>query len=87
MLLPNTLPEEARVIALRVLQAIRQLEYRVGVATIQTTASAGIASYPKDAVNAEGLLRAADAAMYRAKQAGKDRVYCVGDDTGHAVGA
>ncbi|MBT9156077.1 MAG: Phytochrome-like protein cph2 [Firmicutes bacterium] len=87
VLLPNTLPEEARVIALRVLQAIRQLEYRVGVATIQTTASAGIASYPKDAVNAEGLLRAADAAMYRAKQAGKDRVYCVGDDTGHAVGA
>lgn len=87
VLLPNTEPEEARAIALRVLQAIRQLEYRVGVATIQTTASAGIASYPRDAVNAEGLLRAADAAMYRAKQAGKDRVYCAGDDTGHAVGA
>ncbi|MBT9175758.1 MAG: Phytochrome-like protein cph2 [Firmicutes bacterium] len=87
VLLPNTEPEEARVVALRVLQAIRQLEYRVGVATIQTTASAGIASYPRDAANAEGLLRAADAAMYRAKQAGKDRVYCCGDDTGHAIGA
>ena len=87
VLLPNTLPEEARAIALRVLQAIRELEYRVGVSTVQITASAGIASYPRDADNAEGLLRAADSAMYAAKKAGKDRVYCYSDDASHAVGA
>jgi len=87
VLLPNTLSEEARTIATRILQAIRELEYRVGVATVRVTASAGIASYPQDAINAEGLLRAADTAMYAAKQAGKDRVYCYSADTSHAVGA
>jgi diguanylate cyclase (GGDEF)-like protein len=87
VLLPNTLSEEARAIAARILQAIRELEYRVGVATVRVTASAGIASYPQDAINAEGLLRAADTAMYAAKQAGKDRVYCYSADTSHAVGA
>jgi len=87
VLLPSTEPEDARVIAHRILEAIRQLEFRVGVATIHTTASAGIAAYPRDAESAEGLLQAADATMYHAKQKGKNRVYCHGDDIGHTVGA
>ena len=32
--------------------------------------SIGIALYPSDAKDAEALIKAADAAMYRAKQAG-----------------
>ena len=87
VLLPNTGSEEARAIALRVLQAVRQLEHRMGVAAIRATASAGVATYPQHAASAEELIRAADVAMYRAKQAGKDRVYCPGDETGNAVGA
>ena len=36
------------------------------------TASIGISTFPADGDNAEGLLGAADAAMYRAKQAGRN---------------
>jgi diguanylate cyclase (GGDEF)-like protein len=38
------------------------------------TASFGVAVYPADAASAEGLLKCADAAMYAAKNGGRDRV-------------
>jgi HD-GYP domain-containing protein (c-di-GMP phosphodiesterase class II) len=38
------------------------------------TVSAGIAIYPHAAATPEGLVRVADAALYRAKEAGKNRV-------------
>ncbi len=44
--------------------------------TIQITASVGIASHPADAGDLESLVRAADAAMYEAKAAGRDTVRC-----------
>ena len=37
--------------------------------------SAGAASFPSDGGDPNGLLEAADAAMYRAKRRGKDRLY------------
>jgi GGDEF domain-containing protein len=37
--------------------------------------SAGAASFPSDAGDSNGLLEAADAAMYRAKRWGKARLY------------
>ena len=43
------------------------------------TASAGVAAYPDHAKQADALIEAADAAMYRAKAAGKDRLMCAGD--------
>lgn len=43
------------------------LELRVGV-------SIGVASFPADATDAQSLFTRADAAMYRAKQGGKNRV-------------
>jgi diguanylate cyclase (GGDEF)-like protein len=36
--------------------------------------SVGVAAFPEDAQDSEGLVRAADAALYRAKAAGRDRV-------------
>ncbi len=42
--------------------------------TFHITCSMGVASYPADGTNAEMLLSNADAAMYRAKANGRDRV-------------
>ena len=38
------------------------------------TASVGVATFPDDAESADGLFRAADAAMYVAKRQGKNKV-------------
>jgi diguanylate cyclase (GGDEF)-like protein len=43
-------------------------------AAVGMTVSIGVASHPRDGADAEALLRAADAALYRAKAAGRDRV-------------
>ena len=39
--------------------------------------SAGIATYPFDGAKPTSLLRAADQALYAAKNAGKDRAHCL----------
>jgi diguanylate cyclase (GGDEF)-like protein len=64
---------------------IAALDYRPlrpdGTATtVQITASIGVAAFPADAANATELLERADAAMYHAKQSGRDGVaYCARD--------
>jgi diguanylate cyclase (GGDEF)-like protein/PAS domain S-box-containing protein len=46
--------------------------FSLGGRTIQVAASIGIASYPEDGTDPEALLRNADAAMYRAKELGRN---------------
>ena len=46
---------------------------------LHVTASIGIARYPSDGLDADTLLRHADAAMYRAKQSGKNRYAFYGE--------
>ncbi len=44
--------------------------------------SIGISLYPDHADDADSLLRKADSAMYRAKQQGTNRLYCLPDEAG-----
>ncbi|MGH7739312.1 MAG: diguanylate cyclase domain-containing protein [bacterium] len=63
---------EATEVADRILVALR-IPFRLGGAEVTATASIGIAYSAADSGGPDGLLRAADAAMYQAKVAGKGR--------------
>jgi diguanylate cyclase (GGDEF)-like protein len=55
--------------------AIRDIDLnRLGQTLPPPTASFGVAVYPEDGVTPADLLKAADRALYRAKQEGRDRV-------------
>ena len=66
----------AALLAERMREAIERLEVpRVtGPGGLRVTASLGVASLPASASDRDGLVAAADAALYRAKRAGKNRV-------------
>ncbi|MEB2343947.1 MAG: EAL domain-containing protein [Deltaproteobacteria bacterium] len=53
----------------------------------ETSASIGVATFPRDAGSAEELLKRADSAMYQAKAEGRDRVSCWQEGTRSSEGA
>jgi diguanylate cyclase (GGDEF)-like protein len=71
ILLPHTEAGTGTAIAQRVRRAIAEVVPEAGPVV---TASAGVAVHPTDAFDAAGLVEAADAALYRAKAAGGNRV-------------
>jgi diguanylate cyclase (GGDEF)-like protein/PAS domain S-box-containing protein len=71
--------EDAIVVAQKVLKAI-QVPVTIGRATLDVTASLGIALYPVDGHDPETLLRNADSAMYKAKEAGRNTYQLYTDD-------
>jgi diguanylate cyclase (GGDEF)-like protein len=74
LLLPGTDLAGAARVAERVRASLEdRLIVSTGATPIRVTASFGVAAYP-DAESAEQLLAAADAALYQAKRAGKNRV-------------
>lgn len=70
----ETSKEEAVILAERIRKAIESADYSVESQIAHLTACAGISVYPDDSDNVNGLLREADICLYRAKQAGKNRV-------------
>jgi len=64
-------PEDAVNVAQKVLEAV-QVPLTIGGMAIVATASVGISLYPNDGADPEALLRNADSAMYRAKEAGRN---------------
>jgi diguanylate cyclase (GGDEF)-like protein len=71
-------PEDAVEVGERVRAAVRGLPGATG-GKDHMRASVGVAAFPVDAVDREGLLLAADRALYAAKRAGRDRVGTAAD--------
>jgi diguanylate cyclase (GGDEF)-like protein len=67
----NQRVEDAGHVATKILRAL-EVPYDVAGNQLHVTASIGIALYPIDGENADGLLRDADIAMYSAKSAGRN---------------
>jgi len=79
VILPMTSAPEAQVFVTRVQHAVAQLEQshpEFG----RPSLSMGIAEAPRHGQDADGILGAADAALYRAKRGGRDAVQTAGDE-------
>jgi diguanylate cyclase (GGDEF)-like protein/PAS domain S-box-containing protein len=70
-----TAEEAPRLAAERILQALRQ-PFLIEGRTLYVGASVGFARFPEHGTEVEALFRRADAAMYRAKSAGRNRAVC-----------
>ena len=62
--------DELEVLARKLIAEMNQPFYLAGEQEVNVGGSVGIACFPEDALNSEDLLVRADAAMYKAKQAG-----------------
>jgi diguanylate cyclase (GGDEF)-like protein len=77
VVLPQTDMEGAYNLAERVRTGIEELDLPLpdGTGTMRVTASLGVAALPSSAYDARELLAKADAALYQAKRAGKNRTF------------
>ena len=74
MLLPETDPTGGWVLAEKIRQGVAEADLAVDGIPIPTSVSVGVVTYPQDGQTVRALLECADAAMYRSKRAGRDRV-------------
>ena len=74
VLLPETDPTGGWVLAEKIRQGVAEAELAVDGVPIPTSVSVGMVTYPQDGQTVRALLECADAAMYRSKRAGRDRV-------------
>ena len=74
VVMPNILMESAYQRAKELRAELNSLRVPYGPFNLTITISMGIASYPANGADRESVLRAADRAMYAAKQAGRDHI-------------
>jgi diguanylate cyclase (GGDEF)-like protein len=89
VLLPSTAPEQALEIAERIRRAVAAARFEEATVNepLSATLSIGVAAYPRDAMEAKGLVHAADIAVYEAKARGRNRVVDVADVSAEARAA
>lgn len=76
LILPDTGPDGALAVAARICDRIRAQTFLASDGlSVRLTASIGVATLPGAGESAEDLLRAADAAMYHVKAAGKNGIH------------
>jgi diguanylate cyclase (GGDEF)-like protein len=76
VILPHTSRADALTLAERVRSNVKGIPF--DDSRLRVTTSIGVAALPEDASDRDGLARAADAALYRAKREGRDRVEAAG---------
>lgn len=74
IVLPETPLNGAMVIAERIRKKVEDYEFIAQNLSIRLTVSLGVANCPKHTLTAEGLIKKADAAMYRAKELSKNSI-------------
>lgn len=75
---------QARFVAEQILGAFRE-KFQLGERDIAVSTSIGVALYPVDANDLNNLLKSADAAMYRAKEQGRDSYhFCTAELNGES---
>jgi len=74
IVLPETPLNGALVIAERIRKNVEDFEFNAHGQNVRLTVSLGVANLPKHTLTAEGLIKKADAAMYRAKELSKNTI-------------
>lgn len=82
LLVPNAREQDVMQLAERIVRAVGAIPFRFEGQNLRLTSSLGIALYPTHGTDADTLIAHADAAMYQAKQAGKNtwRIYSAAQD-------
>jgi diguanylate cyclase (GGDEF)-like protein len=81
VLLPSATPAQAYEIAERIRRAVEAARFEEETVDepLSATMSIGVSGYPRDAIDAKGLVHAAGVAVYEAKTGGRNRVVDVAD--------
>lgn len=76
-LLPETNLQSALILAERIRKSIEEKDFRYEETVIRVTASLGVHEFSGDIDTPDTLLRMADEALYKAKEAGRNQVFSV----------
>ena len=76
LMLPETRLDGAKIMAERIRQQVAEAAVPYNDTTLQVTISAGIAEYHASMARYEDLIKAADDALYHAKESGRNCVRC-----------
>ena len=71
---PRSDPQGLYIKADKIRRAIENEVFSAGLEQLRLSISIGIAHFPRDASNMQELVHAADQALYRAKDSGRNRV-------------
>ncbi|MFI5389641.1 MAG: GGDEF domain-containing protein [Candidatus Eremiobacterales bacterium] len=74
VVMPETIKAEAAMVAGRLRQAVQDRLFQLDGTTAKITISIGVAGYPQDTASRPALVKAADDALYAAKQSGRNNV-------------
>jgi diguanylate cyclase (GGDEF)-like protein len=72
IVMPETIKSEAAVVAERVRKTVEDIAVSAGTTLVRATVSIGAASYPQDVTSKQALIKAADDALYAAKNDGRN---------------